>query len=67
MSDEGMSDALGIYLTAAESELEVCPHCETWLLADCVNGRGCPTPDGRNGETIRAALTANRSAPVVEE
>lgn len=47
------------YLRAVDVELAVCPHCETWFLSECINGRGCPTPDGRNGETIRAHLMEN--------
>ena len=36
-----------------DSEHTVCPHCETWMLSECLNGHGCPTRDGRNGETYR--------------
>ena len=52
-----MTDAKAIaaefeaYLVAATNEWQVCPHCETWLLSECSDGKGCPTPDGMNGAT----------------
>jgi hypothetical protein len=48
--------AWNAYLDSVKNELAVCPHCETWLQDDCLNGRGCPTPDGANGALIRAYL-----------
>ena len=50
--------ALSVYLAAVQQELAICPHCETWLLSDCINGFGCPTRDGRNGEVLRAHLAS---------
>lgn len=47
------------YLDAVAKEIEVCPHCETWLLSECNAGLGCPTPDGRNGESVRAIPQEN--------
>ncbi|KPH67081.1 hypothetical protein ADT71_03000 [Novosphingobium sp. ST904] len=58
MSEIAQSDALAVYLKAAENELEPCPWCETWLASECLAGNGCPTPDGRNGEIARQALAA---------
>ena len=48
--------ALSAYMEATDNELKVCPHCETWLLSECMIGRGCPTPDGVNGARIRTIL-----------
>lgn len=60
MSEMEQGDALAAYLAAAENELESCPWCETWSARDCLAGQGCPTPDGKNGEVIRALRSGER-------
>lgn len=55
-----MSETLSIARKMAHAATygNPCPHCQTWDAADCLAGNGCPTPDGRNGEAMRAALTS---------
>lgn len=43
------------YLAAAQVELAVCHHCQTWFRSECLAGLGCPTEDGVNGASFRTA------------
>lgn len=44
------------YMEAAENEAKVCPWCQTWLAHECLSGNGCPTPDGKNGDTYHVTM-----------